>query len=241
VFGNPAINGVDHAAFQSTVTGSSGSGVSVANNSGIWAGSGTNGRILVARTGTPAPGYSTAPGSTAGTFTSLSDPVYADDDSVAFLGKLAVSGTVNGNNNIGIWATTSGSLALVARVGDPAPDATGTATPGGPVFGSFSQFVLPDQGGVVILATLAIGTGGVVTADNHGIWAVGTNGLLTQIIRTGEALSINGSPKTISGLTIFNAPIASTGQTRHFNSSGDLIYKIIFTDGSTSIVQSALP
>jgi hypothetical protein len=240
VFGNPAINGLDHEAFQSTVTGSAGSGVTVANNSGIWAGSGANGRILVARTGTPAPGYSGSPGSP-GTFATLSDPVYADDDSVAFLGKLVQSSTVGPGNYIGIWATTSGSLTLVARAGDLAPDATGTATPGGPVFASFSQFVLPDQGGVVIFATLEIGPGGVVTATSHGIWAVGTDGVLRQIIRAGEALSINGSPKTVSTITIFNAPTASEGQTRHFNSSGGLIYKITFTDGTTSIVQSALP
>jgi hypothetical protein len=241
VFGNPAINGLDHAAFQSTVTGSAGSGVNTANNSGIWAGSGTNERILVARTGTPAPGYSSAPGSTVGTFGTLSDPVYADDDSVAFLGKLVASISVDNNNNTGIWATTSGSLALVAREGDLAPDATGTTTAGGPVFASFSQFVLPDQGGVVFLATLSTGSGGVVAATSHGIWAVGTDGVLRQIVRTGEALSINGSPKTISTLTIFNGPAASTGQTRHFNSSRGLLYKAGFTDASTSIVESVIP
>jgi len=238
-FGIPAINGVDHAAFQSTVTGKP--GIPAADNSGIWAGSGASERILVARTGTPAPGYSTAPGSTAGTFATLSDPVYADDDSVAFLGKLVVSGTINASNNVGIWATTSGSLALQARTGDPAPDETGTATAGGPKFASFSQFVLPDQGGVVILATLVIGTGGVVSANSHGIWAVSTGGLLTEITRAGEALSVNGIPKIISGITIFNAPSASTGQSRHFNYPGNLLYKVSFTDGTTSIVQTALP
>jgi hypothetical protein len=70
---------------------------------------------------------------------------------------------------------------------------------------------------------------------------VGTDGLLTEIIRTGEGLTVNGSPKIVSALTIFNAPGASTGQTRHFNNPGDLIYKVTFTDGSTSIVQSVFP
>jgi len=70
---------------------------------------------------------------------------------------------------------------------------------------------------------------------------VGTDGVLTQIICTGEALTVNGSPKTISGLTIFNDPTDSTGQTRHFNYPGDLIYKATFTDGSSSIVQSVFP
>jgi hypothetical protein len=240
-FGNPAINALGHVAFQAAVSGSSGSGINAANNSGIWADSGTNGRLLVARTGAPAPGYSGTSGTAAGTFATLSDPVYADDDSVAFLGKLVVTGTVTAGNNAGIWATTSGSLALVARVGDPAPDENGAVAADGPVYSALSQFVLPDQGGIVILATLESGVGGVVAGTSHGIWAVGTGGVLTQIIRTGEALNINGIAKTISGITIFNAPTASTGQTRHFNYPGDLTYKLTFTDGSTSIVQSVFP
>jgi hypothetical protein len=47
--------------------------------------------------------------------------------------------------------------------------------------------------------------------------------------------------KTVAGLSIFNAPAASSGQTRHFNNPGDLIYKVTFTDKSTSIVQAVFP
>jgi len=52
-----------------------------------------------------------------GTFNNLADPVYANDDEVAFVGKLAASPTVNNSNNLGIWSTASGQLALVARIG----------------------------------------------------------------------------------------------------------------------------
>lgn len=52
---------------------------------------------------------------------------------------------------------------------------------------------------------------------------------------------MNGSAKTVSTLTIFTAPAAATGQTRHFNNPGDLMYKATFTDGSTAIVQSVFP
>ncbi len=243
VFGNPVMNDLGHTAFQATVTGSAGSGVTAANNSGIWADSGTNGLTLIARTGTPAPGY--APGSSVGTFATLSDPVYADSDAVAFLGTLAVSGTVTTSNKTGIWATTSGTttgpLVLVARAGDLAPDKNGAISPTGPKFASFSQFVLPDQGGVVILGTLVNGAAGVLTSNNTGIWAVNTSGVLTQIIRTGDALTVNGSVKTVSALAIFNAPPASTGQTRHFNNPGDLIYKATFTDSTSGFVESVFP
>jgi len=244
--GNPAINDLDHIAFQATVTGGSGSGMTTANNSGIWADIGTNGLTLIAQTGTSAPGYT--PGSNVGTFATLSDPVYSDSDAVAFIGTLSGSGaanaTVTKSNNTGIWATTSGLLLLVARTGDLAPDANGTRSSSGPVFASFQQFSLPDQGGVVILANLVSGRpgpGGVVPGNTQGIWAVDTAGTLKQIIRTGESLAVNGLAKTLSSLSIFNVPSASAGQTRHFNNPGDLIYKVTFTDGSPGIVQSVFP
>jgi uncharacterized repeat protein (TIGR03803 family) len=191
--GNPALNDSDHAAFQSTVTGG---GViatgNAADNSGIWADIGTQGLTLIVQTGSPATGYTQ--GSTVGTFSTLSDPVYSDSDTVAFLGTLQVTGTVTASNKTGIWATTAGNAAgpvlLVARAGDPAPDANGATSPGGAVFASFSQFVLPDQGGVVFLGNLVSGTpaapapGGVVAATDVGIWAVDTNGVLTRIVHT---------------------------------------------------------
>jgi len=215
---------------------------------GIWADSGTNGHTLIVRTGsaTPAPGYAGSR-TTVGTFATLSDPVYADDDSIAFLGTLVKTGTVAVANCTGIWATTSGSLALVARVGDPAPDASGTTFGSSPVFSVLTQYVLPNQGGVIILATLKAGTalapaaGGVVAANSQGIWAVDTTGVLKQIIRTGSGLTVNGSAKTVSSLTIFNTPAAATGQTRHFDNPGDLMFKATFTDGSAAIMQSVFP
>jgi hypothetical protein len=164
---------------------------------------------------------------------------------------------VTATNNVGLWADTSGAttgpLLLVARAGDPAPDFTGSTSASGPVFASFPQFVLPDQGGVVILANLNSGTpakkkvaavpgpGGVTAGNNQGIWGVGADGVLRQIIRTGDALTVNGSEKVVSALDIFYAPAFSTGQTRHFNNPGDLVYLLDFTDGTSAIVQSVFP
>ena len=248
-FGNPEFNDSEGLAFQATVTGSAGAGVTASNNSGIWTDTQADGLILNVRTGMAAPGY--AQGTAVGVFSVLSDPVFADDDAIAFAGTMVVTGTLSSDvtktNNSGIWATTSGALQLVARVGDRAPDSTGTVSPGGPVFVTLSQFVLPDQGGVILLGTLQSGTpaapgpGGVISTNRQGIWAVDTNGTLRQIVRTGQALNVEGSVKIISALTIFNAPGASIGQTRHFNNAGNLEYKASFTDGTTSILQSVIP
>jgi len=238
--GNPTINDSDHVAFQATVAGPAGSGIVSANNSGIWADTGTFGRMLIARTGVPASGYAGS-GSSVGTFASLSDPVYANDDAAAFVGTLVKGGAVSGSTCTGIWATVSGSLAMVARAGDPAPDATGVVSPSGPVFASFVQFVLPNQGGVVFVANLVTGRGGVIGSNNQAIWAQDSSGALKQLIRKGDGLTVNGKAKTVSALTIFSAPANATGQTRHFNDAGDLVYKITFTDGSISLVQSVFP
>jgi hypothetical protein len=234
-FGNPAINNVDHQAFQATITGP---GINTSNNSGIWADIGTNGLTLIARTASPAPDYTGT--ATVGTFATLSDPAYSNDDNLAFFGTLMTSGDVGQSNNSGIWATTSGTLALVARAGDSAPDGSGSTSASSPTFASFSQFVLPDQGGVVFLATLKASKT-VTSSNNLGIWAVDTDGILKQVVRTGNGISLNGVGKSITGLTVFTAPTASTGQTRDFNSAGDLLFKAALNDRSTSIIQTTFP
>jgi len=237
---NPALNDYDHIAFKAGVTGGTATGITPSNNTGIWADSGTHGRLLAVRTGSAAPGFAGS-GTNVGTFSALSDPVYANDDAVAFMGSLVTTGTVSATNNSGIWATVSGSLALVARAGDRAPDANGNLSASSPVFASFAQLVLPNQGGVVFQAKLVSGTGGVVTATDGGIWAQNASGVLKQLIRKGDGLTVNGKAKIVSTVSIFTAPANETGQTRHFNDAGDLLYKIGFSDGTSSIVQTVFP
>ena len=247
VLGNPVVNDADHTAFQATVIGAVGSGVTTSNNSGIWADSGTSGRTLIVRTGQLAPGYANS-GLITGTFATLGDPVYANDDTIAFIGTLVKTGTtlsdIRSVNNTGVWTTISGSLTLVARTGDPAPDAAGTVSGTAPLFASFAQIALPNQGGVVILGNLVAGTvaapgpGGVVATNSQGIWIQDATGVLKQAIRKGDRLTVSGTTKTVSVLTIFNAPVNATGQARHFNNAGDLLFKVSFTDGSSAIVKA---
>jgi len=248
-FGSPSMNDLGHVACQATISGSAGSGINSTNNSGIWADTGTDAAVLVVRTGTPAPGYTVS--GTAGKFASLSDPVFGSDDVVAFIGKVVKGGTgafaITGSNNTGIWMGAPGAINVVVRTGDHAPDASGSTSASSPVFASFSQLVLPEQGGVVILANLAAGTaaapgpGGVIASNSVGVWAQDPTGVLKQVIRTGSHLTINSITKTVSTVTIFTAPPSETGQTRHFNNNGDLLYKVSFTDGTTSIVTTMFP
>jgi len=137
----------------------------------------------------------------------------------------------------GIWATgTSGELFLVTQAQAQAPDC-----PTGAKFSTFAQLVLPDQGGPVFVANLASGAGGITTGNSQGIWAVDTNGRINLVARTGDAVVIDGKTKFIKSLSIFATSAATVGQTRSFNASGDLIYKVAFTDNTQAIIQIVFP
>jgi len=102
-----ALNNQDKIAFSA---GLGGTGVTDANNIGIWAGAG-GALSLVAREGTSAVG---APGTN---FSFLGGPLLNNVGDVAFGAILAGGGVVSSNDG-GIWATRQGLLSIVAREGD---------------------------------------------------------------------------------------------------------------------------
>ena len=202
-FGNPALNANGGLAFAATVTPSAAEG--------IWADDNTGTLQLIARTGTG--------------FLTLSDPVYNNNEAVAFRGALSTGA--------GIWSNSGGSLALVARQGAQAPGYLPGAT-----FAAFSSLALPDQAGVIFLATLTLNpAAGVTAASSTGIWAVETGGNLQLIVRTGDIL--NG--KTIAALSFLPILPYTGGQTRAFaQPTGNLAYQATFTDGTTAIFDGPL-
>jgi hypothetical protein len=241
-FGSPAMNQSDYTAFKAIITGSA-AGIGVSNNSGIWADDNTGTRQLVVQTGTA----SLAPGTAGAVFSALGDPVYNNNEVVAFMGTLkpGVGDAVKTplNKTTGLWSNEGGVLHLVARTGVQAPDC-----PAGATFASVSQFALPDQGGasnqggVVLLANLKPGAGGVNTNNNQGIWAVDTAGNLRLILRKGDSKNVDAGTKTITGITFLNAPAYAGGQTRSFNqSTGDLLVKLAFKDGSSGVFEVVFP
>ena len=120
-FGNAAIDSQDGAAFGAKI-----SSTSTASNAGIWANQGSITLTLIAQTG------STAPGTGGAVFATLGDPVYNNNEDVAFGGTLKVAtGLVTTANETGVWASNSFTLGLLAREGGTAP---GT---GGATFASF--------------------------------------------------------------------------------------------------------
>jgi len=125
-------------------------------------------------------------------------------------------------------------MSLIARTGIQAPD-----SPNGTVFSKFLQFVLPDEGGVIILANLA--GSGVTSANNEGVWAVDTIGQLRLIVRKGDFQTINGASKKISTLSLFVPTSTSPGQSRSFNHAGDLLYSAAFGGNASAIFRVVFP
>jgi hypothetical protein len=152
---------------------------------GIWS-EGFSGLSLVARSGVQAPG---TPDGVILSFSTGLDPFHLDwpklNDAgqTAFVGGLTGAG-VTPTNNWGVWSNGAGTLELVARAGDQAPD-----VPSGMVFGvsNFSPLTtfvasLNDAGQITLWANLA-GTG-VVNNQTYGIWS-GTPSSLTLVTRSG--------------------------------------------------------
>ncbi len=229
LFDSPAINANDHTAFQATLTTGTG-GVTTSNNVGIWADDTAGTRQLIARIGN-----GLAPGTTAN-FLTLSDPVYDNNEAVAFRGTLNVA-RAQAATATGIWCTgaNAASLALVAQQG--ITQASGC--PAGATFSGFTELALADQGGIIVLATLNTNSvAGVSATNNLGIWAVDTTGTLQLIVRTGDVL--NG--KTVTGLAFLPAETYVDGQTRSFaQGNGDLVYLATFSDKSTAIFNVVFP
>jgi hypothetical protein len=102
-----------------------------------------------------------------------------DRGEVAFASRLsggtALSGLFRGNGD----RTTT-----IALAGTIAPGTTGT-------FQSFDDVLLGTDGRVAFIATLAVGTGGVVPSNNRGIWIGTSDEDLQLVVRTGEVIGGN--------------------------------------------------
>ena len=167
----PALNNFGQVAF---LTKLSGSGVTSANNKGIWS-EGSGSLAMVARSGNQAPGV---PAGANFSGFGFAPPAFNDGGQTAFFAALA-GGGVDATNNQGIWSEGSGSLALVARSGSPAP-----GTPGGVNFSGFYSPVLNNAGQTAIRANLT-GIGVTPSENDLGVWSEGS-GSLALVARTGS-------------------------------------------------------
>jgi hypothetical protein len=195
-FFQTGFNDSGQTAFYAFVTGS---GVDPTNDVGIWS-EGSGRLAMVARSGTPAPGTSSAVN-----FDAFHMKVTINNaGQTAFQALLAGDG-VDETNEESVWSEGSGTLALVARSGSPAP-----GTPSGVNFASFNNSFGPalnDAGQTAFRAELA--GSGVNSTNNRGVW-LDDAGDLTLAVRTGEAAA--GTPVGVRFSDLSRPALNSAGQ-----------------------------
>lgn len=175
-----------HVAFSAGLGAGGGSGSN--NGRGLWSGRPDNPR-LVARTGDHAPG--TEPG----VYFSLSylTPGWSVNRRGAFAFPAPIDGPgVNETNNAGIWAGTHDDLALVMRIGDPAP-----VPENGAIFVGFPQYALINGNDRVLFPEYVRGDG-IDATNNYGLWAGTAGGAIEPIARAGDPVPMLGADYSIS-------------------------------------------
>jgi len=257
-FGNPAINDFNHVAYLATVSNLSSrignppamtADTQTKTWSGIWADDIMGKRKLVVRTLTTTSPFPMLGGNG---FKTLSDPVYNNSETLAFIGTWysdSYSFTDTFHGGTGVW-TSKNLTQPVAFVGQPTPVAPGVVNtflrPIGyvpPAFDSFIQIALPDQGGVVIWANVLPGhVAGDTPATQKGIFAQDTLGRLQPVAIEGDTLLVGGSNKTIATLSFMSSSNSVGAQTRHFSQyTGNILYTATFTDGSQAAIKVQFP
>lgn len=218
--GNPIINNSGDIAFKATFTGN---GVTTSNNTGLFRYSSNGTSELIVRTGVAYFGNQT--------FQSISAPLLNTAQDIAFTGNLALGGNVTASNAGGIWVmTANGTLSKICRTGDSVAGVSGAT------FGSFNQVALPANGRILFAASLAVGSGGVTTSSNQGLWTAATDGTNQILVaRTGNSLPIGGSGKVIASFDLYSSTSLTEGVGRTINADGDVILKLNFSDKTSAI------
>jgi len=185
--------------------------------------------------GTSAPGTDGAalPGIT---FAAFSDPVAGADGTSAFAAAISGAG-VNAANRNGLWFHGSdGTLRLLARAGDLAP--------GGGRWESFLSLALPDllPSRPVFTALLGTLNGDGVDSTNHrGLWGVDKSGVLRVLLRTGQAINVDGAARQVATFIGLTAAPGSVGAQNGFDEAGNVVALVTFNDGVQAIVRIVVP
>jgi hypothetical protein len=184
-FSFPSLSADGGLAVRGNVKGINGNVVTAAENSGIWISDASDltGLQLLVRENDPAPGTDARFGDAGIQFSNDLTPIRSSFGQVAFRSTLVDggSGTVNANNDSGIWVGDSNALTLVVREGEAAPGAVGSN------FCNFEPPIINGPGHVAFMAGLTDGVGGC--NDRAGIWLhkSGEASPLRLVARVGDA------------------------------------------------------
>lgn len=209
-------------------------GVTPSNAQGIFLSNPDSGLFeVVARQGSEADG-------TSGTYATLSDPVFSPDGSaLAWLGSVK-GGALSGGAVSGVWWKPNGELPeIVAREG-----ALVSGIPGAK-WRIFDSIALPGYGrGPLLIARMQSGParlpgpGGVTVSTERGLWAVDSSWSLQLLFREGVT-QVGG--KTLRSFTTMQYVEGVPGVTRSFNTDATIVWRAVFTDGSSGLLKTTVP
>ncbi len=152
---------------------------------------------------------------------------------VAFNASL-MGAAINDSNDEVFYKIVNGSLEIVSRQNDLIPDATDSAR-----FGEISSFYLNDAGQVAFSSELQ---GENVDDSNDRALFAEVDGHLRVIAREGDLFDVDPDPlaedlREVAFLTsgFTTAAGSQDGQTSVFNSAGQLLFSLSFTDGSQGL------
>ena len=200
--------------------GLSGPGITSDNNYGIWMGR-PGALQLVARRGDESPGLP----STLRLAIGAASPTISDNGRVAFRSSL-MGGDVTSANDYSVWTGSPGSLHMIAREGDPAPQ-----TSPGTLYSFVENPTVSPSGRVTFLGTL-IGPD-VTSANSVGLWQyTPQDGIVHLLAHTGDPVEISSG--------VFHT-IQSIAPTTTFSSPEDFTFSVAFTDGTKGILTASVP
>ncbi|MEQ1862707.1 MAG: choice-of-anchor Q domain-containing protein [Chthoniobacteraceae bacterium] len=179
---------------------------------GVFLSNGAAGYTPLARVGDPA-------GTTGAKFSLLKDPVLAHDGGLAFPATISARGPAKAT----LWWKPPGQpLALLAQGGAPATEVPGAK------WKAFTSLAIAAGRGPIFAATLS--------TRASGVWASDFTGTMRLLFRTGSPVAVGG--KTVKSFKLLSATVGSTGVTRSFNDTAQVVWLATFADKTTAIVRT---
>ncbi len=202
-------------------------GVDAFSNAGIFADLDPGQTVLQLREGSVAPG--------GGTFRDFFELVTGTSDyEFAFTGDVRGDG-FNSGNNLGIWAKRGMAFELLARKGNT-PDLLSGAK-----WKDFLSLALPAESNPMFVATLQLGSGGVTTANDQGLWMVTSLNQVRLALREGQNINVGGATRTVSRFWVLRVGSSVASSNRNFTPVGVVKAMVQFTDGSYANLEIEAP
>ena len=156
---------------------------------------------------------------------SIWSPFSASSGRIAFRASM-VDTAGNTNENRAILADTSGTMSVIAKVGDTAPGM------GAETFANFDHPTIGDGDQAAFVAS--------TNAGSVGLWREAAGGgALALILKVGDGVMINGTPETVAAITI---PGGSTDDRKYeaktMDAVGHVLIHVTYASGKTGIILS---